>query len=325
MFKQRKWLLSLVACALLFGAARLYYALTDDFRLSNMTYQLDFEAPWTPPLLSAKENNELNQLTSQKFHYIGKGAQCYAFASQDGEVVLKFFKFKHLKPSLLVNMLPSIPPFKDYKEAAIERKRNKLISVFEGYDLAYRVNKQDSELIYLHLVPTVGLFHTVTVVDKLGLEHLIDLDSVVFLLQKKGETLRTRMTRLLAAGQEEAAKESLSQILHMYMKEYRKGVYDRDHGVMHNTGFVGDVPFHLDVGKFTEEERMKTAEFYTKDLEHIAWKMDLWVKRTFPASYPALSGHLTAELAKLTGQKFDPPSIDPALYKKRRHGWNFGA
>ena len=55
----------------------------------------------------------------------------------------------------------------------------------------------------------------------------------------------------------------------MYISEYKKGIYDRDHGVMHNTGFVEDYPFHLDVGKFSKEESMRQVKFYKKDLERI--------------------------------------------------------
>ncbi|MBA2368702.1 MAG: hypothetical protein H0V82_06725 [Candidatus Protochlamydia sp.] len=321
-----KWILIPLLCGLLFGAARLYYHLTDDFRLSNMTYELDFDAPWKAPVISADELHDLNTDLGQKYYYIGKGAQCYAFGSADGNYVLKFFKFKHLKPNFLVYFLPAFSPFKEYREASIQRKRNKLISVFEGYDLAFRVNRKESELIYLHLVPTERQFRTVTVVDKLGLEHAIHLDDVVFLFQKKGETLRTRMTRLLQQGKQEAAKNSLSKILAMYMQEYQKGVYDRDHGVMHNTGFIGEHPFHLDVGKFTEDERMKQKDYYKKDLEHITWKIDVWVKKTFPDDYAALSTHLSKDFLMWTGEAFDPASIDPGLYKKNRHhlSWSFG-
>jgi len=58
--------------------------------------------------LSDQEHQELAQILNQKFSYIGKGAQCYAFVSDDQLYVLKFFKFKHLKPNLLVDLIPSI-------------------------------------------------------------------------------------------------------------------------------------------------------------------------------------------------------------------------
>ena len=178
---------SLIA-AFIFGGFRLYYRLTDDFRISNMTYELPFEAPWKAPAISEEERQQLAQILDQKFSYIGKGAQCYAFASADQHYVLKFFKFKHLKPGLFVDLIPSISPFSGYKQNCIERKRRKLMGVFNGYDLAFRENRKGSELIYLHLVPTDHLKLQASVIDKIGLERKINLDDVVFLIQRKGET-----------------------------------------------------------------------------------------------------------------------------------------
>ena len=197
---------------------RLYYRLTDDFRLSNISYQLPFEAPWQVPQLTSNERSQLSQILNQKFFYIGKGAQCYAFASEDDQYVLKFFKFKHLKPDLFIDLLPSIPPFKSFKQNCIERKKRKLIGVFEGYDLAYRENRHGSKLFYLHLVPTQTVHQKATVVDKLGLEKQINLDDVVFLVQSKGETLRTRLQRFLNEGQLQNAQEAISDLGDVYFR-----------------------------------------------------------------------------------------------------------
>lgn len=314
----KKWLYYFLAFLCLFGAVRLYYNLTDDFRLANMTYELPFEAPWKVPTLSLEEYQNLERILSQKFSYIGKGAQCYAFVSEDGKYVLKFFKFKHLKPNLFVEYLPPIPPFKEYKQSCVERKKRKLIGVFNGYDLAFRENRQTSELIYLHLLPTQHLQLKATIIDKIGLERMINLDDVVFLLQKKGETLRTRLRHLLNQQRVQEAKQAMASILEMYISEYRKGIYDHDHGVLHNTGFIDNQPFHLDVGKLNKDGRMQEVEFYKKDLEHVIWKMDVWIKAAYPQYYPEVSNFLGQQYQKWTGETIDIQAIDPKRFKKRR-------
>lgn len=319
-----KWIALILIGAIGFGAVRLYYHLTDDFRLANMTYELDFEAPWDIHSVSNDERDQLATILQQKYYYIGKGAQSYAFASADQQYVLKFFKFKHLKPNWLVNFVPPITPFNHYKELYIQRKRNKLIGVFEGYDLAYRENRQAAELLYLHLRPTNFLHQQVTLVDKMGFEHHVNLDDVVFMVQKKGETLRSHLASLLDRGDIEGAKQAISSILVMYMQEYQKGVYDRDHGVMHNTGFVGNKAFHLDVGKLTKDDRIKLKKFYKKDLEQISWKMDEWLKKAYPNDYPTLLTHLKNEYEYLIGEPFDPSRIDPKSYRKNRHSLVWG-
>ncbi len=319
----KKWTLPILFALLLFGAIRLYYRLTDDFRLANMTYSLPFKAPWSAPSLDREEKKFLTQIFDQPFYYIGKGAQCYAFASQDQKYVLKFFKFKHLKPNWLVDYLPPLPPFKEYKERCIERKERKLIGVFNGYDLAYNKNKEGSRLIYLHLVPTDDLHLKATVVDKIGLKHEIPLDDVVFLVQKKGETLRTRLRNLLDKGKKEEAKLAMAAIVSMYIGEYQKGLYDHDHGVLHNTGFVEDAPFHLDVGKLNRDERMKEVEHYKRDLEHVIWKMDVWMKHHYPNEYPEFASFLSSLYQEHTGEPLDTRTIDPKRFKKERKLFGF--
>lgn len=302
----------------IFGAFRLYYHLTDDFRISNITYELPFEAPWKVPLISDTEYLQIAQILDQKFTYLGKGAQSYAFGSDDQQYVLKFFKFKHLKPSLLVELLPPIPPFKYYKQQGIDRKQRKLIGVFNGYDLAFRENRKNAELIYLHLLPTNYLKLEARLVDKMGFERLIQLDDVVFLIQRKGETLRVRLNKLLQEDRLAEVEKAIDSIVAMYVSEYQKGIYDHDHGVLQNSGFIGDRPFHLDVGKLNKDERMRDVAFYKKDLEHVLWKIDFWIKNHHPRHYQRLTKFLAGEYEQRTGESLDFQSIDPARYKKKR-------
>ncbi len=317
--KRLRIILTCVVALILFsGLLRVYYRLTDDFRLSNITYDMSNEPIWEIPAPSSAELTAIHQVLGQKFYYIGKGAQSYAFGSEDQKYVLKFFKFKHLRPNWLARLIPPIPPFTEFKERIVERKKRQLHGVFEGYALAYRANKEGAGLIFVHLVPTNYLKQKVTVVDKIGIERQIDLDDVVFLIQKKGETFRQRMVRQLNQNQMEAAKESIYKILAMYVTEYQKGVYDRDHGVMHNTGFVQDTPFHLDVGKFSKEDKMRQVEFYKKDLLNVVWKIDTWIKSVYPEQYPALSAYIAEEYQQYTGDQFDPSTLDPNQFIRRR-------
>lgn len=139
---------------LLFTFARLYYHLTDDFRLGNISYDFSNTPVRQIPDLTIEEYAVLYRLLDQNFYYIGKGSQCYAFASEDGSYVIKFFKFKHLRPNILINLLPNLFPFKTFKENHIERKRKKLIETLNGYDLAFNENRQETQLLYTHLAPT---------------------------------------------------------------------------------------------------------------------------------------------------------------------------
>lgn len=302
-----------------FGLYRLYDKLTDDFRISNITYELFPDISWKLPPLTKEERKQLDAILTQKFNYFGKGAQCYAFVSEDQKYVLKFFKFKHLKPNWWIQSLPAIPPISEYKERLMQRKLKKLNDVFKGYALAYRKAREDSGLIYLHLEPTKDLHNTVTVIDKLGFERTIELDPIVFLIQKKGETFGDYLGKQIEKGELVQAESSISQILQMYISEYSQGIYDRDHKLMENTGFSEGKAFHLDAGKLIRDNEMREREFYKKDFLHVVWNIDQWIKIHYPDHYSQLSSYLSHEYLDYIGENFVPEKIDPSLFKKRKH------
>lgn len=281
---KRSFLILLVSSILLIICARMYYRLTDDFRLANITYNLPYEPRWQIPPLTPNEEQQLDSILAQKFSYIGKGAQSYAFQSADHRYVLKFFKFKHLKPSWLMTMLPNVYPFSKLQETNMIKKERRVNSIFTGYKLAYDVHKNESGLIFIQLNPS-HISKKVTVIDKVGFEREIDLGDVVYILQEKGQTLRAVLSQLLDKGEVALAKQRIDQIMDLYLAEYRKGIYDRDHGIMHNAGFVGDKPLHLDVGKLTEEEQMKYPGVYSEDLSKVIEKISTWVKKNYPQYY----------------------------------------
>lgn len=309
MKKKYHWLTRLfIAIAfvglVLFGLARIYYRATDDFRLSNIIYEMPFQSKWEINSLTPSEKEQLDHILDQKFTYLGKGAQSYAFTSDDQQYVLKFFKFKHLRPLWIVNILPNISPIKEFKERESERKLRKLHGVFDGYRLAYDVNKDESGLIFIQLNPNQNFNKKVTVIDKIGLERTIDLNSVIFIVQHKGKTLRTVLNDLLSTGNVAKFNERVNQIFDLYFSEYHKGIYDRDHGVMHNTGFVGDKPIHLDVGKLSEDEMIKQPQNYKEDLQKIVNKITSWVQQNYPQYYKEIAKNIEDKLSEKYGETY---------------------
>ncbi len=257
---------------------------------------MPYRQDWDVPSMTMEQRKNFDEILKQKFHYIGKGAQSYAFKSADDRYVLKFFKFKHLKPSLFIDLLPSIGVFKVYKDKQIERKRRLLNSVFDGYRLAYEVHGPETGLIYIHLNKSNNLHTTAHVKDKMGLEKNIDLDEIPFILQEKVKTTRMVMVDLMNQGNVALAEQRIKQIFDLYLLEYSKGIYDRDHGVMHNTGFVDDKPIHLDVGKLTKDERMKEKKYHKPDLLLIVNKFNVWFQANYPQHYPEIKTFMDRQM-----------------------------
>ncbi len=315
--KLRLFSILLITGIAAFGLVRLYFRMTDDFRLGNITHPMPFFAAWDIPTPSSAEMQKINGILAQHFTYIGKGAQSYAFQSEDQRYVLKFFKFKHLTPHWFVEIFPPFPPFSTYREKQAVRKEKKLNGVFEGYRLAYGVHKEASGLIYIQLNPVIAEPRLVTILDKAGFKRSIDLTKVPFILQEKAITTRTLVQDALEKGNLPLVKQRLRQIFDLYATEYQKGIYDKDHGVMHNTGFVDDRPIHLDVGKLMRNDKLSDAAVWEKDMEHIAWKFDDWIRDNYPKVYPELSTDIESKLTELFGRHFEFRSSTPPPKKHR--------
>lgn len=288
----RRILWTLAVLLLLYGAMRLYFAATDDFRLSNITYNMPYQKEWEVVTANTDQASHFNQILNQQFSYLGKGAQSYAFASDDGKYVIKFFKFKHLRPSWFHALLPSVGFLKDFKEKQAARKHRKLYGVFQGYKTAYEMHKNESGLLFIQLNIIDNLPRSVVVRDKIGLKRTIALENIPFILQYKGETLRVILRGLLDKNDVSGAEERLGMIFDLYASEYQKGIYDHDHGVMYNTGFIDEHPFHLDVGKLVKDESMRNSERAHSDLLQVAAKMKIWIKHFYPQYYEQLSAFI---------------------------------
>lgn len=314
-------LLAVLLTILIGGVIRLYFRMTNDFRLGTITHDIPYRKEWDPPPLSVEKRLELDSILSQTFNYMGKGVQSYVFVSNDGKHVLKFFKYRHLTPNRLLYLLPPFPPFQEYKNHRIQQKNQALANLFEGYRLAYAEHKNESGLVYIHLNLTHNIYPTITVYDKIGLKWRIPLDDVVFIIQERAQTLRTVLHNALKTGDTHLAEKKINCIFDLYLTEYNKGIYDKDHGVLHNTGFVGDKPIHLDVGELTSDEKIRNPEIWRHDLEKIAWKMAVWLKKEHASYYPLLSKSIETTLTALMDQPFEfalriPPQTRKQL--KRR-------
>lgn len=299
--KRLIWIVLCIVIAIVL--MRTYFRLTDDFRISNIQYDMPYHAEWEITPLTLAEDLQVKNILNQTFTYLGKGAQSYAFTSADQKYVLKFFKFKHLRPSFLVDMLPPIPPFKDYKENLAARKKRKLFGVFEGYRLAFDKDRAESGLIFIQLNPS-HISMPVTLIDKIGLKRTVDLGTVAFILQEKGTTLRDTFKNDLERDDVAAVKQKINQIFDLYLSEYQKGIYDHDHGVMQNTGFIGNRPIHLDVGKLLKDEQIKQPEIYKADLIKVADKIKEWLCANYPQQCPEIVLSINERLSQIFGAPY---------------------
>ena len=314
----RKYLKSLVIVSisilLIYGTGRLYYAVTAGFTLSNITSDFPYNEKWSTTGLSSIERNQVKQILSQKFSYLGKGCQSYVFASEDGHYVLKFVKYQRFRPQKWLDYFASIPWVDNYRLAKIEKKQKKLDMLFTSWKTAYENLKPETGLVYVHLNKSNDLQQTLTISDKMGFEHKLNMDDMEFLLQKRAKMLCATVTHFVQKGQIAEAKELVDHLLSMILSEYSRGLADNDHALMQNTGAIGTMPVHIDVGQFVIRQDISNPDIYKQELFSKTFKFNKWLDK----HHPELGTYLNDKLLQIIGSEMD--SMVPQL--KNPHAWS---
>ncbi|MBI2742353.1 MAG: hypothetical protein HYX48_00350 [Chlamydiales bacterium] len=238
------------------GVERFCHWQTDGFALQKVLTRMEGGA-------QKKADPVVIEALSQKFFYLASGGSCYAFQSADGKYVLKLFKQHHLHG----------------------KKRER---VFESCKLAFQEFKEETGLLCVHLNRDEELKTSFTLVDKLGIAHLLFADDVQFLLQKKAEMAYSHIDRLMAENNIEGAKRAVDQILLLPAQIARKGIKDLDPNVKTNLGFIGDRAVKIDVGPFVRDARFTDERYVGKQLVKPKRQLQNWLKSHYPELYQYL-------------------------------------
>lgn len=283
-----------------FGSSRLYFLLTDGFCMRNITHNLPFDPRFATHPLTLQEKEEVLSILNQPFSYLGKGCQSYVFLSADGEYVVKFFKFQRYRKSI-IDHFDFIPFIKRARMDRLAHKKQKLENLFLSWKVAFDHLAEETEILYVHLNRTEDLKQKLTFTDKLGFAHVVDLDKMEFMLQKKAKMICPCIEGLMQEGKKEEAKQILYRLFDLIVSEYQRGFADNDQALMQNTGVVDGKPFHVDIGQFVFNENMKSPWVYAQHLYNKMYKFGLWLEER----YPELAEVQQAKLHEIVGPQLE--------------------
>lgn len=284
----------------LYGLGRLYYHLTGGFMVANITSDFPFQPQWEVHSLAANEQEELNQALDQPYHYLGKGCQSYVFLSRDGQYVIKFFKYQRYRLQPWFAILPSLPAIVKYRQEKMEKKWNKLNGFVQSWKIAFENLKEETGLLFVHLNKTTNMQRQVTIYDKIGLKHMIELDQMEFCIQRCARMLCETLLDYKVKGDLVGAQQLIHQLLNMILSEYARGLADNDHALMQNTGVSRSRPIHIDVGQFVFNEEMKQPRGFQQELFTKTYKFKLWLRD----NYSELGDYLEEELQQIIGPEY---------------------
>lgn len=302
----KRWLIGLaILLVVIFTLKFAYEEATADFSLKNISHDLPFEAAWEVPSPSPEQLIWLKQILNQPYNWLGQGHQVFAFSSEDQKYVLKIFKFKRLKPSWETDFFAGVPYLGPYYAHLNDKRLRRIQKLFRGHKLAYLNDKENTGMLFMHLDNRKrDLNLHVTVVDKIGFSHDLDLDSLVFVIQEKGTKTKDVLTALLDQGDVKGVQEHIAKMFDLYIDEYKKGFMDQDHNVMLNTGFVGTKPIRIDVGQLKYDESFRDPSIQKSDLSRIAWeRFSPWIKKNYPQYQSEIDLFMQKKLSEIFGEK----------------------
>jgi len=272
------WKLPLLAL-LVYFVPKFCHEKTDGFTLTKIHSNLPYNSKWVtthPP------NEPLENIMSQKFTYLTSGGQSYVFVSEDQKYVLKFFKHHLRRVPLLWAHLP-LPQKWDQKRNLQQAKREKkLHRDFFSYKLAFEELPEETGLIFIHLNRTDNLNQKVKIIDRLNIEHLVDLDQVEFVVQKKGELSFSYFEKLIQEQDLIQAKKGIDSICNVILKRCKKGIYDEDAKIHRNFGFLENEAIILDAGRFKLDARRKSPHIQQQDLQKITKPLQTYLETLSP-------------------------------------------
>ena len=261
--------------------AKFCHHATDGFALVNVFSPKGDNRKWDIPL-SAEIKTEIDPILNNHFTYLCCGSQSYVFLSDDGKTVLKLFKFQHLRIPPWLEFIPLPKKIHSFREEKKRKKRDLLERTFDSFQIAYTLFKEETGLIFIHLNKTNTLKKQITIRDKIGRNHTLDLDQVEFILQKRGSTTYQTIDKWVQEDQIDKAKEGIHGILHLALKRCKKGIFDKDPDFKTNFGFVNEMPLQIDFGRFSLDPNEKNPEVYIPEMIRITSLFRDWIEKNHP-------------------------------------------
>ena len=214
-----------------------------------------------PP--SKRQQTLLDQISCQPFTLLGSGKNCYAFVSDDGKIVVKFFKQKRLQGKRLLPHLPIPKVVQAFRQEILSTHHLKKDALYQSYQIAYERLFEQTGILYLHLTKTKGLNRTIHLKTPKGKSLILELDDLEFLIQKRGFSVFDTMKKY-----PEKRKKIIVSILDLIVQISQQRIGNRLVNCEADLGVLQEKVIQIGVGKFYPSIRksLTKEELETKTL-----------------------------------------------------------
>lgn len=244
----------------------------------------------------------ITTILNQPLTYIGKGGQCYAFATEDNQHVVKLLKYNNNYPRIWFKLFPFPLGLESYRQEKLAKKQKKLNGEYTSYKIAMEELKEETGIIYFHLDKNTLPDLKLHIKDKLNISHKLNADDYQFYIQKKGTPFYPGLERIIKEQGIETAKVAVDEMLSFLFKRCKKEIIDGDDGIWRNFAFQGTHPFQIDIGQFSYSPTLRSEIAYQNDILFFTKDFRNWLSKT----NPELSAYFINSIMSITSTKEDP-------------------
>jgi hypothetical protein len=255
------------------AAGRTWYWATDGFRLARIKSFNGFEK-------EREFSKEAEQALAQRYFYLGRGRQCFAFQSADGKYVVKFPRTDRYKSRLWLDCF-----FLDFLKVGADRTRNNIVTrkkkLFKSFEISYDELREDTALVALFNASKQE--RQIEIVDRLGRVFRLPLASTEFILQRKMRLFKDVFQDALAKKNEQEIEKILDQLLEVVVRIANKGILSKDGSFLNNFGFDGTRAYQIDIGSFYRNEELSAEEAFVRSIHASVEKLRIWLLHLNPS------------------------------------------
>lgn len=231
---------------------------------------------YLPKIPEELSDHSLDAMLEQTYTYLGRGHQCYAFESEDGNYVIKLPRYDRYRLSFFLRSFPFsfLTSHRENIRTDIERR---LYFLLESFRLAFEELRSETALVYLHLQRTEHLSHPLIIKDRLGRIYRLDSNRTAFMIQEKKPIMMASFQDRLRKGDRKGAEEILDGFLHVLSARSEKGIYNKDPSFMRNFGWEKGRGFQIDIGSFYRKSNMPLQEAREKSFQETVAHVRNWL------------------------------------------------
>ncbi len=279
------FLYTLLVAALVFPLYRFCHRQTDGFtpRKIRAAFVNNESIPHLSSSPTTSQTESIKKILNQPLKYIGRGGQCYAFATSDEQYVIKFLKYNNNYPKIWFRLFSFPLGLETYRQQLISNKNEKLKTEYESYRIALQDLRRETGILYVHLDKGTLSNVQLELFDKINVRHILPADSFQFYIQKKGTPFYPKLLELVTSGKLEEAKKALDELSSYLINRCQKKITDKDAGIWRNFAFYKNHPFQIDIGQFSLDDSLVSEENYTQNLLSFTRGFRAWLENLNPS------------------------------------------